>query len=737
LIYQTYTSTISSDEQNSFRVIEVLFKERKLNKSLQLIYQKLRDFKEEDEPEKLIYGKFLLASILLKKSEYVGEKNLLKECKKTLIEVLEICKKVDHKRFEGEAYLLLSETYKYLDQSREVRTYLKKATEVSELLQNEILSIKCKTVSIDHNIRINNFDVAYDLAMITLTELLKLEDNTRAEFEANVYLSLVRIFIKKQDYKKSQEYNEAVLNYAIAFQDLEKELMALNNMAIIYSLQFDYRRAVESLLDALERSEEINFKAQVARCQINLGSIYAQLFNHQEAIKKYESVLKRFDQLLEKSTKVVLFNNLGNILYQQDDVDEALEKYQKAYDLASETAYLEMIPHSLAQMAKCNLSKSDYVQASYNTKEAAVMYAEKPQLSGWPIHLINEGVLLGQSGEHQIAIDKIKKGLTAAKTRKDPITEIHALSSLSDLYRRQGSLEKALEYLNQYVEVSRNYDLNKQGLQILDMEISYALKDKQKTIEQLIKDNEYKALLLKQSEKIADQNERLIEVNEELRQYAYITSHDLKEPLRMIKSFSKLILEKYKEDLDEEGKEYLSYIKEGSNRMDQLLDDLLKYTRIGSKKVEIEKVDLNEVMDIVTLYLKDPIEKSSANIICKTLPTISSNQSLLIQLLQNLILNAIKFQKGDTNPEIVIDHTEDEFSYQICVKDNGIGIPLEQQDRIFIIFQQLHAKNAFEGTGIGLAICKKISKKLGGEIWLESDGKSGSSFFFSIPKFFN
>ena len=205
----------------------------------------------------------------------------------------------------------------------------------------------------------------------------------------------------------------------------------------------------------------------------------------------------------------------------------------------------------------------------------------------------------------------------------------------------------------------------------------------------------------------------------------------------MIKSFSKLILEKYKEDLDEEGKEYLSYIKEGSNRMDQLLDDLLKYTRIGSKKVEIENVDLNEVMDIVTLYLKDAIEKSSANIICKTLPTISSNQSLLIQLLQNLILNAIKFQKGDTNPEIVIDHTEDEFSYQICVKDNGIGIPLEQQDRIFIIFQQLHAKNAFEGTGIGLAICKKISKKLGGEIWLQSDGKSGSSFFFSIPKFFN
>ncbi len=734
MIYQTYTSTIQSDEQNRFRLIEVLFKERKLNKSLHLIYQKLQEIKEENNPELLIYGKFLLSAILLKKSEYVGEKKLLEECKKILYEALEICKDIKHKLFEGEAYLLLSETYKYLDQSREVNSFLKKATEVSEQLSNEILSIKCKTVSIDYNIRINNFDIAYDLAMVTLSELLNIEDNVRAEFEANVYLSLVRIFIKKQDYKKSEEYNEAVLNYAISFQDLEKELMALNNMAIIYSLQFDYRRAVESLLDALERSEEINFKAQVARCQINLGSIYAQLFNHQEAIKKYENVLSRFDELLEKSTKVVLFNNLGNIHYQQDEVDLALESYQKAYDLASETAYLEMIPHSLAQMAKCNLSKNDFVQASYNTDEAEQLFNEKPQLSGWPIHLINEGVILEHNAAHEEAITKIKKGLSAAINRKDPITEIHALSTLSDLFRKQGKLEDALEYLNQYVESSRNYDLNKQGLQILDMEISYALKDKQKTIEQLIKDNEYKALLLKQSEKIADQNEMLKEVNEELRQYAYITSHDLKEPLRMIKSFSQLVLEKYHPQLDEEGKEYLGYIKEGSLRMDQLLTDLLKYTRLGSQEVEIEKVDLNEVVDIVKLYLKDAIEKSDCKIEIRKLPIVKSNQSLLIQLFQNLILNAIKFHKENSNPEILIDYSEDEFSYQVCVKDNGIGIPEDQKDRIFIIFQQLHAKSAFQGTGIGLAICKKISKKLGGEIWLESDGKTGSSFFFSIPK---
>ena len=731
MIYKTYISTKTAKEASVFRQAEVLFKTRKLNKAIQVLEKQLLSMPQD---ENFIRGKLLLASINLKKAQYTGDKKILSKCKNLLGQSLELAKQKEQKELELEAKLLLSQVCMDLEDQSAVNENLRSALHLSEELDNAALSLKHKAVAIDINIRKNNFNKAYDLAMLAINELHALDHEIFDELQAEIYLSLVRIFIKKQDYKKSIEYNDVVLRYALHNNDLEKELMALNNMAIISSLQFEYRKAMEYLLDALVRSEEINFKSQIARCQINLGSIYAQLYNHEEAIKKYQSVLERFDELLETSTKVVLFNNLGNINYQQDEIDLALQNYSKSNVLANESNYEEMIPHSLAQISKCYLKNKDYETAAVHTSQAAKYFNEKPILSGWPIHLINEGLIEHYNENNFESIKKIKKSLQVARQRKDRNTEIEALAILAEMSKNNGDLETAFEYLNQHVESARNFELNKQSLQILDLEISFALKDKQNTIEQLIKDNEYKTLLLKQSEKIADQNEMLREVNQELRQYAYITSHDLKEPLRMIKSFSALINKNYEAKLDDEGKEYLTYINEGAQRMDRLLDDLLKYTRIGSTEIEKNKLDLNELVEIVLLHLKERIEESQAEIKVEKLPAVSSNQALLIQLFQNLIVNAIKFSKEGQVPLISIASTEDDFAYQISIKDQGIGIPSDQQDRIFVLFQKFHKRMKTEGTGIGLAICKKIAKKLGGEIWLNSIEGEGTTFYFTIPK---
>lgn len=731
MIYKTYINTHTAKDSNTFRQVEVLFKTRKLNKAIQVLEKLILTLANNAD---LIKGKLLLASIILKKSQYTGDLSLLINCQNILNDALNLSKALDEKELEFESKLLLSQVNIHLKNFDAVSDYLNKAARLVESMEMPILKLKHRAVAIDINIRKNNFNKAYDLAMDALNGLQELEHPYKSEIEAEIYLSLVRIFIKKQDYKKSIEYNDALLTYAISNNDLEKELMALNNMAIICSLQFEYRRAMEYLLDALVRSEEINFKAQIARCQINLGSIYAQLYNHVEASKKYEDVLRKFDKLLETSTKVVLFNNLGNINFQQGEIDLALQNYSKANVLANESNYKEMVPHTLAQIAKCYISKKDFQTAAVHTTEAANFFEEKPILSGWPIHLINEGTIEQFHQNEEKAIDKIKKSLQVAKKRKDRNTEIEALALLAEMNKKNGNLDAAFEYLNQYVESSRNFELNKQSLQVLDLEISFALKDKQNTIEQLIKDNEYKTLLLKQSEKIADQNEMLKEVNQELRQYAYITSHDLKEPLRMIKSFSEIITNKYNDHLDEDGKEYLSYINDGAVRMDRLLEDLLKYTRIGSTEIEREKVDLNEVLDIVCLHLSKRIEESQANIIKDKLPVVYSNQALLIQLIQNLLVNALKFSKPGEAPKIEISHSTDEFFHQFSIKDFGIGIPEDQKERIFIIFQKLQANNEAEGTGIGLAICKKIVKKLEGELWLDSVQNESSTFHFTIPK---
>ena len=731
MIYKTYIASHDVHEAKVFSRAEILFKTRKLNQAIQVLEKQLLNM---DHGENFIRGKLLLASVILKKSQYTGDKQLLNTCKDTLEKALELSKLNNNEVLEFEAKLLLSQVCIHLEDYDAVNNYLRMAEHLAEELKVPSLSLKHKAVAVDINIRKNNFNKAYDLSMHAINGLQELEHEFKEEIQAEIYLSLVRIFIKKQDYKKSIEYNDAVLNYALKNNDLEKELMALNNMAIICSLQFEYRRAMEYLLDALVRSEEINFKAQIARCQINLGSIYAQLYNHEEATRKYEAVLNKFDDLLETSTKVVLFNNLGNIKFQQGEIDLALQNYSKSNVLANESNYKEMMPHTLAQISKCYLKKKDFQTAAVHTNEASKYYEEKPILSGWPIHLINEGILEQEKSNQFEAINKIKKSLQVARKRKDRNTEIEALAILAEMYKNDGDLDTAFEYLNQYVESSRNFELNKQSLQILDLEISFALKDKQNTIEQLIKDNEYKTLLLKQSEKIADQNEMLKEVNQELRQYAYITSHDLKEPLRMIKNFSGLVSKKYQTQLDTEGQEFLTYINEGAQRMDRLLDDLLRYTRIGSTEIEKTTVDLNEVLEIVQLHIKSRIEEHNAKIIAEKLPKVKSNQALLIQLIQNLLVNAIKFKKENEDPIIQISFSEDEFFYQISIKDNGIGIAKDQQDRVFVIFQKLHSKNTSEGTGIGLAICKKIAKKLDGELWLNSEEGQGSTFHFAIPK---
>jgi len=280
---------------------------------------------------------------------------------------------------------------------------------------------------------------------------------------------------------------------------------------------------------------------------------------------------------------------------------------------------------------------------------------------------------------------------------------------------------------NQFAKATPNH-------QIFDMEIRRAIKEKQEKIDQLTKENEYQALLLEKTEQIARQNEELSRVNEELRQFAYIASHDLKEPLRMVASYTQLLERLAGDELDDSHRLYFHYVTEGVNRMNNLLDALLKYATIGKMEEEREAVNLNEIVKYCSSNLKVPIEETEAIIQTELLPTVMGSQSLFIQLLQNLIGNALKFRNLEEKPFVQIASRETDDAFIICVQDNGIGIADEHKNRIFEIFQRLHSRTKYEGTGIGLAICQKILQGLGGRIWVESEVGKGATFYFSIPK---
>jgi PAS domain S-box-containing protein len=238
---------------------------------------------------------------------------------------------------------------------------------------------------------------------------------------------------------------------------------------------------------------------------------------------------------------------------------------------------------------------------------------------------------------------------------------------------------------------------------------------------------------LKKAEmELAKKADELARSNAELEQFAYVASHDLQEPLRMVASYTELIARRYKGRLDDDADEFIGYAVDGANRMKRLINDLLAYSRVGTRGKKPEPTSADSALRQALSNLSMAIEEKGARVKSEALPLVLADESQLIQLFQNLISNAIKFNK-ETVPEVHISAHADENQWIFAVRDNGIGIEPEYFERVFLIFQRLHRAGAYPGTGVGLAVCKRIVERHGGRIWVESEPGKGSTFFFTFP----
>ena len=221
--------------------------------------------------------------------------------------------------------------------------------------------------------------------------------------------------------------------------------------------------------------------------------------------------------------------------------------------------------------------------------------------------------------------------------------------------------------------------------------------------------------------------------NAELEQFAYVASHDLQEPLRMVASFTQLLQNRYQDKLDDDANDFINYAVGGATRMHNLISDLLIFSRVGTRGKPFKITDMNTVLEAVIAIFGQVIKETNTTLTNTPLPVIMADESQMIQLFQNLISNALKFH-GEEDPYIHVSGEVKEKEWVFSVRDNGIGIDSNNYDRIFIIFQRLHKKDEYGGTGIGLAVCKKIIQRHHGKIWVESELGKGSTFYFSIPK---
>jgi signal transduction histidine kinase len=233
--------------------------------------------------------------------------------------------------------------------------------------------------------------------------------------------------------------------------------------------------------------------------------------------------------------------------------------------------------------------------------------------------------------------------------------------------------------------------------------------------------------------KLEEQTDALRRSNRDLEQFAYVASHDLQEPLRKVASFCQLLERRYGDQLDERGQQYIDFAVDGAKRMQKLINDLLAFSRVGRTTDAFVQVNLGDTLARAKLALATSIEASDAEITTDPLPTISGDATLLAAVFQNLIGNAIKF-RGEATPRVHIGVEEQTDTWVLSCSDNGIGIDADYAEKIFVIFQRLHRRESYEGTGIGLALVRKIIEFHGGTIWLDTGVESGTTFRWTLPK---
>lgn len=305
---------------------------------------------------------------------------------------------------------------------------------------------------------------------------------------------------------------------------------------------------------------------------------------------------------------------------------------------------------------------------------------------------------------------------------------VDSLKSLSEKERR--ILQKELErqdFRLRRIEKDKSIAINILNATISDLEQNQAI-----TRAANAKLSEQKKII-ENNTALLEENLRKLELSyKELQQFSYIVSHDLKSPLRTISSFAQILKEQYKNEWDDEANEYVDIIIAGTFQMDKVIRALLDYARVGRSSEYFADIDLNEVLDLVKLHLRKEIQDHDAQIICESLPTVFGNKTAFIQLFQNLTSNAIKF-RGDATPEIHISCTEKEGQWHFRFADNGIGIEEPYREKIFLPFQRLSEELA-PGTGIGLAICKKVVKMHQGDIYVEAGNNGGTVFVFTLPQ---
>lgn len=555
----------------------------------------------------------------------------------------------------------------------------------------------------------------------------------------------------------------------------------LARMGEVYNSLGDTKMAMQYQKEALSLAERQQDTLGMAMSRRNMGVLFWGKQQYDEALSKFREAEVLLANCLAKELKdpilqwdqaLTYYNVIASIAgvhISLDSQEQALFYAERALSIADSIGHTYGVAYSEALNGRLLMNENRYAKALESLERAVRIYREMGLKREWASFSVNLAQVLLKLDKPNRALQVLDEAEPVAFQINDPAIKRDIFEQQAEVLEKLNRIEQAYERFKSYVRIKDTLQTNNRIIPEDSPQAETAeTADKDQQIETLKAHQEstrrqlilavfvlslvfllvmlylgylrnktlrrINRVLAQKNEEIKRQNERLASSNDDLRQFAHVVSHDLREPLRSIGSFATLLQRRYQEQLDADADEFITFITGGVKRMDNLLADLMAYSVVGIFQQDMRPVDVNEVIqDIIETITR---EKGSlgARINISNLPTLVANRNQLRQLFQHLIDNAIKF-RSDATPEIRIEASQQGNYYLFAVEDNGIGMDELYKDKIFSLFLRLHTKKSkYKGTGIGLSICKKIVEQHKGKIWIDSELGIGTTVYFTLPE---
>ncbi len=491
---------------------------------------------------------------------------------------------------------------------------------------------------------------------------------------------------------------------------------SLNQIGGIHWKRSSHLEGLKYLFRALKIEDETGDKHGMAVTYNFIGNINSNLGNYEDALKYYERAQKVWEELGNKKGIAALDYNLGIVHYESGNYDVALQNHLKSLELNTEIGYMEGICASLNYTGKIYAALGNYEEALRYQLEALKVGNKLGNKRRIGIALTGIGATFYHLGNYVEATQNLLSALETGRELGEKTIIKDALHALVEVCKKKNEFEAALEYYDQYYQVQNQISSESIQKQITTLNFQHSLEVKEKE----------SALLKEKNEEVQRYLHKLEISNNELKQFAHVAAHDLREPLRMISSYIGLLEQSVGGNLNEAQKKFIGFAIDGSKRMELLIEDMLRLAKVDADP-KVEKIELNSIVNEIRLNLDALLKDKSGQILADELPALMADRTQILQLFQNIIGNGIKYNESE-QPTIVIKHEIKDNELRLSIADNGIGIPVHYREKAFQIFQRVPTAKKYAGSGIGLAICKKIVDNMSGKIWIEDNPGGGTLF---------